>query len=171
LIDEAPAERRSDLSLSPGSSNRVRRPEGTAAVLALAVVRVAVAYSLGVSIFYALELVANLATHQSDGPRHGAAFGVLLALASLTLLASIFQTDASRFSRSFGVMTAVMLVGFWPCSTTRARTSTRYSSTRSNIPSHHSRGSSISRSGRFGRTECRYLQHYGKARAADVAGI
>ena len=91
----------------------MRRPERPAAVLALGFVSVAVAYSLGVSIFYALELVANLVTHQSDGPWHGAVFGVLLALASLTLFASMLQTDASRFSRSFGVMTAVMLVGFW----------------------------------------------------------
>ncbi len=95
------------------SSTRVRGPKRPAAVLALAFIRVAVAYLLGVSIFYALELVANLVTHQSDGPWHAAVFGVLLALASLTLLASMLQTDASRFSRSFGVMTAVMLVGFW----------------------------------------------------------
>jgi len=45
------------------SSTRVRGPKRPAAVLALAFIRVAVAYLLGVSIFYALELVANLVTH------------------------------------------------------------------------------------------------------------
>lgn len=77
-------------------------------------VAIAVAsYVIGVSLFYVIDGATNYATMRAAGnPWHDAMAFLLLAIATITLLVPLFQSAASRTTRTFGLLTAISLSAF-----------------------------------------------------------
>jgi len=73
----------------------------------------AASYAIGISLFFLIDGVSNFATQATAGsPIHDAIAFILLAIATFTLLAPLFQSSAGWTTRTFGLLTAIALSGF-----------------------------------------------------------
>jgi len=107
---------RGNLQYSGATSDALMRRRETPAVVRMLriVLLVVAAYAIGVSLFFALQLVSDFVSHEGPGGAwHQTTFFVLMGVAMLVLLLPLMQSDASRTARVFGAVTALMLGGFW----------------------------------------------------------